>query len=341
MTRSSVRPAASGKLMTRLRARGVGEIIDQAFRIYRSHFLLCLAVVSVINVPVLLLINGVNAAISDMPLGSSSSDLGSLVVFMQGFLLYPAQAALAVVVTAAYLNMAVTFKSVYKEVLTYYRPVLGVMAAQLLIWIILAAPPYLVVLAGLAAGETNLDLTFLLPALFIFYIPYAIVQVRLNVTLPAAFIEDLPPTQGLERSWYLTRNYWWRTFGLLVVMAILSAVIAAAPALLIGSLVESLLRPDQDVMASINVAITMLTDTIFQPVALITSILYYYDLRVRKEGFDLEAAIRDAYPAEQEKSISGSKVPTPPIRPRHTRRESAYAGDVYGPQAGEANDTLP
>ncbi len=38
-------------IISRLRPRSVGEILDQAFRLYRRHFLTFIAIIAVVHVP--------------------------------------------------------------------------------------------------------------------------------------------------------------------------------------------------------------------------------------------------------------------------------------------------
>src|SRR5438046_10707460 len=45
-------PATSvDPIISRLRPRSVGEILDQAFRLYRRHFLTFIAIIAVVHVP--------------------------------------------------------------------------------------------------------------------------------------------------------------------------------------------------------------------------------------------------------------------------------------------------
>jgi MFS family permease len=123
---------------------------------------------------------------------------------------------------------------------------------------------------------------------------------RLSFVPSVLMIERLTLGNALRRSWTLTRGYFWRTFGILLLVAtiigIATQVIVTPVGIGIG-LVTTLSNPTADPAALEN---TLLLTTVFITVlsALIsaitsiissaTSSLLYIDLRIRKEGLDLE-----------------------------------------------------
>jgi hypothetical protein len=124
-------------------------------------------------------------------------------------------------------------------------------------------------------------------------------------------VERLGPIQSIRRSWELVRNYWWRTFGLLVVLAILGYIVQLGPTYLIQAIVTIFLPRDFVTQQLISGVISVFTTLIFIPIQLIVVTLYYFDLRVRKEGYDLETAFAQRY---------NVGAPLPP----------AWAGATYG-----------
>jgi hypothetical protein len=88
--------------------------------------------------------------------------------------------------------------------------------------------------------------------------------------LPAALLEGLGPTAALSRSYGLVKNSWWRVLGITLVVALISGAISAILGiiLVVGSIIGSIL---------------------VTPIYLIANTLLYYDLRVRKEEYSLEA----------------------------------------------------
>lgn len=134
----------------------------------------------------------------------------------------------------------------------------------------------------LAAGFASGILTGLAAILLI--IPGIIVACGLSVAVQAAVLEPLPGgTDGLGRSWALTKGFRWRAFGLYVVVIVLLSLFLIGFGLIAGlaaALVPLLLVP-----ALIGVGLIFL---FLYPFTSCVFTLFYYDLRVRKEAFDLE-----------------------------------------------------
>ena len=134
----------------------------------------------------------------------------------------------------------------------------------------------------LAAGfATGILVVF---ALIFFIIPAFVVAPGLSVAVQAAVLEPLPGgTDGLGRSWSLTQGFKWRAFGLYVVVIVLVLLCLLGFAVLAGlaaTLVPLLLVPAMIGFALVFLFLYPFTSCVFT--------LFYYDLRVRKEAFDLE-----------------------------------------------------
>ena len=111
-------------------------------------------------------------------------------------------------------------------------------------------------------------------------------------TLPAA----------IKRSWSLTNGYFWKTLGVqLLVGAIVSAAsqVISTPVGFIGGLAGSLLNPNGDPEGEVGFLVLLtvisgLIGVVFQAITIVTmsavSSLIYVDIRMRKEGLDLELA---------------------------------------------------
>jgi hypothetical protein len=114
---------------------------------------------------------------------------------------------------------------------------------------------------------------------------------RLLVTTQAIVLEGLGPLAGLGRSWRLVAGAFWRTLGILVLMGILSYIIAAVPATVVsfaltigsGNALNNLVRNQ-----IITTLLAELGQIVMLPLQLAIYTLLYYDLRIRKEGYDLE-----------------------------------------------------
>ncbi len=112
-------------------------------------------------------------------------------------------------------------------------------------------------------------------------------------------LERLPIRRAIRRSWFLTTGYFWRTFGIQFLVAAIVNVIAqivTTPLSLVFGVAVSLIDPnaalDSYVPATILYVIILFVSLILGAVASVvqsaTSALIYIDLRMRKEGLDLE-----------------------------------------------------
>lgn len=343
---------AGDPIISRLRPRSVQEILDHAFRLYRKYFFTFLAITAVVFVPVNLAIQLLGVALQGDTTalqrstisGSSSTSIDALndvfttaivlaivllvLALLGGLLQYLSQGALTSAVADSHLDRPVSFGGAYQAMLLHVGPLLGAIGLQILIGFGVFLPAIAIFLlsigvmagagdSGIGAGFTFLCLGFLL--MFVSFIFYLYVTVRLTVMVPAIMVENLGPVQALRRSWQLVRDYWWRTFALVLVLGIISFVISAGPAfvvtLLVGALTQSL---DSTITTAVSGVVTVVAEAFFIPLQLISITLYYFDLRVRKEGFDIETAVSQRY------SYPGGPMP-----------QGAAPGGYYAGQYGQ------
>ena len=106
------------------------------------------------------------------------------------------------------------------------------------------------------------------------------------MSYPALLAEDLRGSKALGRSFRLTRGRWWATFGAVLVMYLIVLVISGILGLLLGAtLIASL---DSEALAAVlTTIVNTLPSLITLPLFAAVLTMIYYDLRVRKEGFDL------------------------------------------------------
>jgi hypothetical protein len=143
---------------------------------------------------------------------------------------------------------------------------------------------------------------------------------------------------AVARSWSLTNRFFWRTFGVQILIAIILAVasqIISVPISLVSSIAFSLIYPTGAenangtamVVAVISYLVLMLVSLI---VGSITSIvqsaataLIYIDLRMRKEGLDL-TLVRFV-----ENRQAGMPTPESPFAAPTANAASAPAGPPF------------
>ncbi|MEP6480816.1 MAG: glycerophosphoryl diester phosphodiesterase membrane domain-containing protein [Rhodoglobus sp.] len=123
---------------------------------------------------------------------------------------------------------------------------------------------------------------------------------RLSLVPSVLMLERLPLRDALRRSWSLTVGYFWRTFGIeLLVIFIVQTVasIISAPLSLLLGIGSALINPNGDqggvivgviVVYGLTLVVSLVFGAIASVVQAATPALIYIDLRMRREGLDLE-----------------------------------------------------
>jgi hypothetical protein len=249
----------------------VGQIIDAAFRIYRQHFLSFFTVVLVLHVLPTLLLAVVTGLVSESPPGRASS-VAQALVSMAALL-----GAFGFQMVALVFVSAVLTKSASEAYL-------GVEPGDLFTQLRKATPFLLrllgtILLEGLLIGVASMFC--LVPGIWL-TLAYA--------TTPAAVaLEELSPIDALRRSRKLTKGSLPRIAGINVIITILSLLITG-PSQLIVHFVSPTAKAALGTFGSVMLGnlICMPFSALALPLGTLISVILYYDLRIRKEGFDLE-----------------------------------------------------
>jgi uncharacterized membrane protein len=244
-----------------LRPLTVGEILDTSFSLYRRHFG-ALATVALVCTGIPLVLRMFLEASGGFFLHPG---LGVLYALSLVVLNLVATAATVFIVSESYLGRPITAR----EALRRSTPYMGrILVCSLLMTV--------------AVG-----LGFLL-----LFIPGVILAVGLVLAIPAVVLEPRASASGaLSRSWELTRGARWRIFGLGITLLVLLYV----PIVAITGLLAFLLPTSAGMFSgggSVGmvavIAIAGLVQMFIYPLFYCVLTVTYYDLRVRKEGFDLE-----------------------------------------------------
>jgi len=270
--------------LLRLRPLGLGEILDDVFRVYRRHFWLLVSIALVISLPTLALQFASGSADQFGFLASILGSLGNLNSLAARTPPSPPNLALVglsyvvVIVVVPFTLGAITraaidvlqgnpvdLRSALRGVLSRYWALLGISALYVLI-----SPT-----------------VFCLPVFIWLF-------VRWGVAIPALLAEGIGPIRALDRSWTLTRGHFWRLLGILVLMYLLTTVISGA----LGAFALPLAVLVPFVPAVVRGAIILTLDTVasavVQPALYLCVALLYFDLRIRHESFDLDQLARQA-----------------------------------------------
>src|SRR5207253_10811358 len=115
---------------------------------------------------------------------------------------------------------------------------------------------------------------------------FFVLSVRLQFAPQAIVIEIRRPLDGLRRSWNLITGSFWRVAGINLVLTILVTIISLSASFSLKF--AAALVPSVILVNVLNTLVTSALRMIVLPLQFATLTLIYYDLRVRKEGFDLQ-----------------------------------------------------
>ena len=111
----------------------------------------------------------------------------------------------------------------------------------------------------------------------------------------AIMLEGVRPIHALGRSRELVRGSWWRVFGIGIVFVLLLVaifIVASVPGVILAALNEEL----GDIL--LFVASLLIT-----PLGYVGATLVYFDLRVRKEGYNVETLASEIGDRDKEESL--------------------------------------
>jgi len=123
------------------------------------------------------------------------------------------------------------------------------------------------------------------------FIPGMIVLVRTAVAAQATVLEDEGAIGGLSRSWSLSKGHAWRVLGGIGLAWLLFFVVMMGLQML-GGIVGAIVGGATAFLA-VMLVLSAFGSVLIYPIIPIVSTLMYYDLRVRREGLDLELMADD------------------------------------------------
>jgi membrane-anchored glycerophosphoryl diester phosphodiesterase (GDPDase) len=253
-----------------LRPLSIGDILDRTFSLYRRHFLLFVGIAGIPQLLVLAFSLGQTLFswnTTDILTGTRNVGVGVLVLLvylvLALFALLFSQGGTLLAISELYLGRTTTIAESLRKVADDLWPLLGI-----------------AILSGLA----------ILGSLILLIVPGIYVACRLLVCVPAALIEKRGPREAFSRSFELTKGFAGRAFVILVLFMVLAY--AASLLFTVPATIALAVRAGGANMIRFWTAATQVGSAIgsilITPILRIATALFYFDLRVRKEGFDLQ-----------------------------------------------------
>ncbi|HEV8054345.1 MAG TPA: hypothetical protein VGP30_05920 [Candidatus Limnocylindrales bacterium] len=112
-----------------------------------------------------------------------------------------------------------------------------------------------------------------------------VLSVRWSLALVAVAVERMGPLGALIRSWRLTAGAAWRTFGVVVVATLITAVLGGLVSELLGLTLADLVFGEASEQAlAMRTGISAVVAIAFAPILPVAVTVLYFDRRVRAEG---------------------------------------------------------
>ncbi len=296
----------------RLRPLGIGDIFDEGFDLYKRNFVFLLLATAAVVVPLDILLAfvtprflpslytlfGVTGSRSDAFWVWTISALARAVFFLPLYIVAvgPAVAAAA----ARYLNQPMTVEAAFRLSL---RKTPALLLAALMTGLLLAL--------GLALCG----------------VVWLVVATQLLFTLQAVLIENMGPGRAMRRSGAVTSGYGFKVFGCLVLLGLVLYVVGLGLRLPLAYVAHSLFSyaPGAGSLSGaganaqeqvVSLLSSGLAHLLLLPFTICVLTVLYFDLRIRKEGMDIEMLAAELnYPPLSALGPFLPPVPTFGLRP--------------------------
>lgn len=299
---------------------GVGEILDVAIKIYWRNaptlFRLVFLVVAPVQalsvlifssaLPEAAMFGGGSGLLQQQPLQPTPQqplfEPDELWAFGAGILVLVTLTIIAGAVSTAACFKAIT--DAYLETAPEWKSSLRFATSRLVhvVWVTLLSGLVLVVpflpagvaIALLAVGgvEGGALVALIVLLLLVAFAGAAWLYVSVQVSVPALLTEDLRGSKALRRSYNLVRGRWWQTFLILVLGGLLASIVSGAISGLLTAVTFTDLGDAVLPSLILNAIGTTIATVLTTPFTAAFITVLYFDLRVRKEGFDLELLAR-------------------------------------------------
>jgi hypothetical protein len=304
-----------------IRPLRLGEILDQTAQLYRRNFLL-FAGTAVIPNAVIFGAYFVIFTIAGVPMLMRSAKTPPDFVFGGLFFLLMLIAMPLFLVSMVFAHAGVTRAAVnafhgermkVREALASVKPrfwrYLGLMLLQGLL--IIGVPSFIAGILGVALvlmARAGGSLTYLAGFLGVCLVLAMIVAIIVLVTefgmgIAACVVEDAPATEALGRARKLSKGTRGRIFVMLLVVwgiSIVLSVIGYIPMIILGGLIAAIGHSSVSsnlmfvAMEIINILMNFCLQTLVVPAYLVALVMFYFDQRVRLEGYDIEWMMQQA-----------------------------------------------
>jgi hypothetical protein len=290
-----------------LRPLGIGEILDVAIKITLRNWKTLVGLVALTVVPFQVIVALIELSLADDTFATDGDTVQAdeVAPFVAGFVLIIVLSGLSWLVSTG-----VAFRAVAEAYLgrkSNWRSSLSFIARRLhsLLWLTIVEGVLLVL--GFVAC--------IIPGIWLW--------VSWSVAIPVLLTEDVRGFKALGRSFRLVKGRWWPTFGLVLLGFLLTTIVGGLVQAIFGAL---FFVADSDFAIFLTDTLGgSLSSIVTTPFLAAVITVLYVDLRVRKEGFDLQL-LAERIGASAEETDAGPLLLPPLVAPQ-PQPEAAGAGE--------------
>jgi len=302
-----------------LRPLGLGEIWDGAFRAFRQNpkvmvglSALVVTLVSVVSlVATFVTTRDFVGVVNSLEAGSGSLDdlFGTLQrsvplwvfsALLQSVAVLVLNGMLIVSVSRAVLGRTISFGELWRTCRARILPLIGlslvITLGSVAVGAVTLAPGVLLLVFSDSDTLTGIGVLALILGLAAWAVGGAFLWVKWSMATPAMLLENLGVGASLGRSFRLTRRSFWRTFGILLLTAIVVYVVVTAvavPFTFLGALLGQVFGSTElgvgfAASQTVSTLGSVVGSMVAYPFLASVTALLYVDLRMRREGLDVE-----------------------------------------------------
>lgn len=246
-----------------LRPLTLGELLDRAFQIYRSRFVLFVSVAALAYLPLFVVQTATLWTTKGRVVATLSVFLIAVVMRLVG--VAAASSATIIIVSAIYLDRPITLREAYGRV------------SGMLVRIFF-------IMMGLSIGIGI--------GLLLLVVPGVILGLMWALTIPVAVLEDTGLGDSLSRSRYLTEGHRFRVLAIFLLYFALVFALELGFLGPIGAVMavkgKAAIAAAAQIITIATIVLAYLIQCLVTPILTISLSLMYYDERIRKEAFDIQ-----------------------------------------------------
>ena len=274
-----------------LRPLRIGEVLDAAFKVYRRNALTMWKIITLVVVPVNLL--GALVLVSVLPGDFFDPDFGvdpttggiesdEVWAVVAAFLVVGLITAITVVAATAACLKVVSDSYMGKKSDAGSSLAFAGRRLHSLVWVAFLTVFYIFLIALVAVFSAFIAG----PLAILFAVPIIWLWISWSFAPPAFLVEGVKGRAALGRSFDLVKGRWWQVFWTIVLSTIITSIAGFGIGLVLGPLTGETSSLTAAVL--VDAVVRSITAILTTPFSAAVIGILYFDLRVRKEGLDLQ-----------------------------------------------------